>query len=225
MNNNQKKQKLNKGIGIAIAILLALTLCVTIIAFTVSKRSKNPGTSGTTKNTNASATMPSVSSDNTTSPTTPTGGDEISFISPLKYGSVVKAYSADIPVFSLTMEDYRVHCGVDIGADVGTEVLAVSNGTISKVRYDPMMGQTIEITHDGGYVSVYKNLRTNLPGGIKEGAKVTVGDTIGYVGDTAIIEISEKPHIHFELYHSEKNVDPLTKITISEQDKTTDYED
>ncbi len=226
MNINQKKQKLNKGIAIAVAILLALTLCVTIIAFTVSKHSQKPTPATTTANMgNPSTNPPSSTTNSGTEPVNPTIKDELSFICPLSKCTILKEYSADIPVFSLTMEDYRVHCGIDIGADIGTEVLAAEDGTISKVVYDPMMGQTIEITHKDGYVTVYKNLRTDVPSGIKEGAKVTVGDTIGYVGDTALIEISEEPHIHFEIRQSDKNIDPLSKISIEKKDLSSDYED
>ena len=134
MNINQKKQKLNKGIAIAVAILLALTLCVTIIAFTVSKRSQKPTPVTTTANMgNPSTNPPSSTTNSGTEPADPTIKDELSFICPLSKCTILKEYSADIPVFSLTMEDYRVHCGIDIGADIGTEVLAAEDGTISKV--------------------------------------------------------------------------------------------
>lgn len=225
MNMNQKKQKLNKGIGIAVAILLALTLCVTIIAFTVSKRSKTDGTDGTTNGTTVvSTTTVNTTISTTEEPNTQTGVQEISFICPVS-GSMIKDYSADIPVFSLTMEDYRVHCGVDISADAGTEVLAAANGTISKVEYDPMMGQTVEITHDGGYVTVYKNLQTKIAEGVEVGASVTAGDVIGYVGDTALVEISESPHLHIEMTKDGENINPLSKIKIDSVDSSTDYED
>lgn len=245
MNTNQKKQdKLNKGIAIAVAVLLALTLIVTIIAFSASKRSAGAGTSGSTKQTlKTTSTMntPSASTGTPTTPGTdgtstpgtqtpgdggdePTGAEEPDFVCPVS-GTLVKDYSADIPVFSLTMEDYRVHCGLDIAADAGTEVLAAASGEITKVFYDPMMGQTVEITHDGGYVTVYKNLQTKLPEGTAEGAKVTVGDVIGYVGDTALVEISEGPHLHFEMHKDEEFMNPLSKIALPEQDEGSDYED
>ncbi len=238
MNTNQKKQdKLNKGIAIAVAVLLALTLIVTIIAFSAGKQSSGGGTSASTKktySTTASATtQTSQSTNGTVAPGTdtpgvggdkPTVGETISFICPAN-GTLVKDYSADVPVFSLTMEDYRVHCGLDIAADAGTDVLAAASGEITRVFYDPMMGQTVEITHDGGYVTVYKNLQTKLPEGTAEGARVTVGDVIGYVGDTALVEISEGPHLHFEMYKDEENMNPLSKITLSEKDSGSDYED
>lgn len=232
MNMNQKKQKLNKGIGIAVAILLALTLCVTIIAFAVSKRTKPSDITTTPSETTGkivSTTKKPVST--TTSPvatdeipSSPTGADEVTFICPVN-GTLIKNYSADIPVFSLTMEDYRVHCGVDIAADAGTKVLAAANGTVSKVYYDPMMGQTVEISHAGGYVTVYKNLGTSIPLGIEEGASVTAGDLIGYVGDTALVEISDSPHLHLEMQNNGDNTDPLSRIKLESIDSSADYED
>ncbi|MBQ7291910.1 MAG: M23 family metallopeptidase [Clostridia bacterium] len=244
MNTNQQKQdKLNKGIAIAVAVLLALTLIVTIIAFTASKRSAGAGTTapvklpskttGTISTPNGTGNTPTTpGTDGTSAPGTqtpdggdePTGAEEPDFVCPVN-GTLVKDYSADIPVFSLTMEDYRVHCGLDIAADAGTDVLAAANGEITKVFYDPMMGQTVEITHDGGYVTVYKNLQTKLPEGTAEGAKVTAGDVIGYVGDTALVEISEGPHVHFEMYKDEEIMNPLSKVSLPEKDAGSDYED
>ena len=90
----------------------------------------------------------------------PIVADKVSFISPLTNGNISKEWSADIPVFSDTMEDYRVHLGVDLEADAGTPVYAAADGTIESVEFDPMMGQTIVISHANGYKSVYRNLQT-----------------------------------------------------------------
>ena len=247
MNANQKKQQqLNRGIAVAVAILLALTLIVTIIAFSAGKRSENTtastkgtsvtqktnstlGTTGGTQSTSGSHTSPEdpdKPGDNTGDNTgdKPTAAVIPEFVCPVN-GNLVKDYSADIPVFSLTMEDYRVHCGIDIGAEAGTDVMAAADGKISKVFYDPMMGQTVEITHDGGYVSVYKNLQTKLPVGTVEGASVSAGDVIGYVGDTALVEISDSPHLHFEIIKDEEFTNPLSQVTLPESDASEDYED
>jgi murein DD-endopeptidase MepM/ murein hydrolase activator NlpD len=227
MNMNQKKQKLNKGIGIAVAILLALTLFVTIIAFSTSKRTKDPiitvGSTNTTSTT--SSTVHTTTSTSTTeAPSTQTGANELSFICPVQ-GTMIKSYSADIPVFSLTMEDYRVHTGIDISADAGTQVMASANGTITKVEFDPLMGQTVEITHDGDYVTTYRNLQTKMANGIEVGASVTAGDIIGYVGDTALVEISDSPHLHFEITKEGKIIDPLSLVKFESIDTSTEYED
>lgn len=255
MNTNQKKQEqLNKGIAIAVAILLALTLIVTVIAFSASKHSaKAPvittkrttqttaKTTAKTQQTQASTNPPSTSAstNGTTEPgKTPdnNGGNSGNeddkptvvitpdFVCPLG-GTLVKDYSADIPVFSITMEDYRVHCGIDIGADAGTEVLAAADGEITKVFYDPMMGQTVEITHEDGFVTIYKNLQTKMPASVAKGVSVSAGDTIGYVGDTALIEISDSPHLHFEMRKDGESINPLSHIELPEKDASSDYED
>ena len=238
MNTNQKKQEqLNRGIAIAVAVLLSLTLIVTVIAFSAGKGSAAASTTATTKRT-LSTTATGATSQTQATATQPankpgeTGnGDKTAaaltpdFVSPLAAGSLVKDYSADIPVFSMTMEDYRIHSGIDIAADAGTEVIAAADGEVTGVFYDPMMGQTVEITHDGGFVTVYKNLQTKMPASITVGAYVSAGDTIGYVGDTALIEISDSPHLHFEMKKDGESLNPLSHIEITEKDSSSDYED
>ncbi len=233
-SNQQKKQKMNKSIGIAVGLLIALTLIITIIAFTVSKREgKKPPTITTAPKTTTSSTSttaqitppPSGTQGTPEIPNNPTGVEEPLFLCPVTDCSIVKNYSSDIPVFSLTMEDYRLHTGVDIGGEIGSDVLAAADGEVTKVYYDVLMGQSVEITHDGGYVTVYKNLGTSIPEGIEVGATVSAGDTIGYVGDTALIEISEEPHIHFEMLKDEKSINPAEKVNFPQNNPETDYED
>jgi murein DD-endopeptidase MepM/ murein hydrolase activator NlpD len=247
MNTNQKNQEqLNRGIAIAVAILLALTLIVTVIAFSASKHEgtkptvttkRTLSTLGTSASTTATnGTSAPASTTGTSAPAadadkTPDGENDKptaaltpEFICPLG-GTLVKDYSADIPVFSMTMEDYRVHCGIDISADADTEVLAAADGEITDVYYDPMMGQTVEITHAGGFVTVYRNLRTKMPASVSKGASVSAGDTIGYVGDTALIEISDSPHLHFEMRKDGESINPLSHFELPEKDSASDYED
>ena len=238
MNTNQKKQEqLNRGIAIAVAVLLSLTLIVTVIAFSAGKGSSAASTTASTKRTLSTTATGATSQTQSTStkpaqnPTETEGGDKTAaaltpdFVSPLAAGLLVKDYSADIPVFSMTMEDYRIHSGIDIAADAGTEVIAAADGEITGVFYDPMMGQTVEITHDGGFITVYKNLQTKMPASITEGAYVSAGDTIGYVGDTALIEISDSPHLHFEMKKDGESLNPLSHVEITEKDSSSDYED
>ena len=45
---------------------------------------------------------------------------------------------------------------------------------------------------------------------IKEGATVKAGDTIGKVGDSAMVEVAEEPHLHFEVTVKDIQTDPLT---------------
>ena len=59
------------------------------------------------------------------SPAEPEVPAEPTFISPVS-GVVTKGFSADVPVFSETMNDYRVHSGVDVSASAGEAEAALS---------------------------------------------------------------------------------------------------
>ncbi len=115
-------------------------------------------------------------------------------------GEIIKGYYADSLVFSETMQDYRTHSGVDISGKLGEKVCAYTDGVVSKIENDPFMGTTVEISHEGGVVSVYKNLSAELPEGIAVGVSVQAGDVIGLIGETAILEVGDEPHLHFEIW-------------------------
>ena len=124
-------------------------------------------------------------------------------------GKISKAHDADAQVFSQTLQDYRVHLGIDIVTAEAAEVFAAADGTVKKIWEDPMMGWSIAIEHSGDCVTVYKNLSKDLAGGIDVGNAVRAGQLIGTVGDSALIEIAEEPHLHMEMTVKGLQVDPL----------------
>lgn len=132
-------------------------------------------------------------------------------------GYLLSVHDSEQLVFSPTMQDYRVHSGIDIEAELGGGVFAAAAGTITKAYEDPMMGFTLEITHSDGFVTVYRNLDEILPEGIAVGATVKSGQLIGAVGASAIIEQEDVPHLHFELTHNGVAMDPLTYLTYEER--------
>ena len=127
-------------------------------------------------------------------------------------GSIVKEHSTEVPVFSTTLNEWRVHTGIDISADVGSEVYAVCDGTVTAVFAHPFHGRTVEITHSAGIVSVYSNLSAD---GItvNVGDTVSTGDKIGTVGDTSLTELADEPHLHFEMKVNGVSVNPLDYIS------------
>ena len=135
---------------------------------------------------------------------------ELYFIAPTA-GSVMEEHDMSVPVYSETLGAWRVHAGVDIAAEDGADVKAAKSGVIKKVYTDAKLGFTVEIEHEGGFVTRYANLKADsCP--LKEGAEVKAGELIGKVGDTATSEIAKEPHLHFEILKDGKKVNPLEHI-------------
>lgn len=124
-------------------------------------------------------------------------------------GVLSKKHDTSLQVYSLTMNDYRVHNGIDIVTEEGAPVYSAADGTVSQVWNDPLLGTSIAIAHVGDCYTVYKNLSPELAAGIEAGTKVKSGQLIASVGNTAMIEIAEEPHLHFELTVNGKSADPL----------------
>ena len=121
---------------------------------------------------------------------------------------VIKDYSGDLPVFSYTMDDYRVHNGIDIACSSGTPVLAAADGQVCEVFYDPMMGVTVGVAHAGGAVTRCRGLSEDSMNLVKVGDDVKSGQVIGASGETALIESAEEAHVHFELLIDGEHADP-----------------
>lgn len=134
------------------------------------------------------------------------------FISPVS-GIVITSFSDTVPVFSETMNDYRTHVGVDVSGTEGEAVLAAADGVIGAVWDDPLMGTCMTVVHDGGTVTTYKGLNSTIPDGIAQGVEVKCGQPIAALGDTALIEVAEEPHVHFEMTVGGVPVDPTQYVT------------
>ncbi len=125
--------------------------------------------------------------------------------SPVK-GETVVPYAMDCLSYNPTTRDWRVHNGVDIAAEAGTQVCAAAAGEVYSVYKDDKLGHTVVIHHEGGYVTTYQSLDENLL--VKPGDKVTLGQAIGTVGASALLESAIGDHVHFSVTRNGKNVDP-----------------
>ena len=124
-------------------------------------------------------------------------------------GTISKHHDNSIQVFSPTMGDYRIHLGVDMVTKENAPVLAAADGVISQIWDDALMGKCLAISHSGDCYTIYKNLDSELPEDITVGATVTAGQQIGTVGESAILELAEEPHLHMEMTVKGLAVDPL----------------
>ena len=126
-------------------------------------------------------------------------------VSPL-VGEEVAAFSVDELKYNETLGDWRTHNGIDIAAEVGTQVLAACSGTVTQVIDDDLMGTSVTIAHDGGYETVYSNLQS-VPT-VSEGQEVSAGEVIGSVGCTSIAEFAVPAHLHFAVTKDGVPCDP-----------------
>ena len=242
-NETEFSRKMKKLAGNRAVIVTAVTLLVVagvIIAATVSaNRAKkplpdDPAVSGTSEPTGTQSAPSGV--EDVTLPTynggetQPVGADPEEpagiFTLPVN-GQLYKGHDATIQVYSNTMGDYRVHLGVDIATAPEAPVYAAADGKVSRIWKDAMMGYCIAIEHSGDSVSVYKNLSNTLPDGITEGATVKAGQQIATVGESAMVEVADEPHLHFEIsvggilqdpveYFSAKDLEALRSDTAYE---------
>lgn len=132
---------------------------------------------------------------------------ELSFEKPVE-GEIVREYAKDSLIYSETLQEWTTHTGIDIKADKTTVVKAAEAGTIKSIKNDPRYGLTIVIEHDDQYQTIYSNLLTSEF--VVEGEKVEKGQAIGTVGNTAVFEIADEPHLHFEIWKDSLPVDPTT---------------
>ena len=130
---------------------------------------------------------------------------EIQFIFPVE-GEVIKEFAKDNLIYSETLEEWITHTGIDIKADRTTVVKATADGTVKSIKNDPRYGLTVTIEHNDGYTSVYSSLLSAEF--VKEGETVTQGQTIGTVGNSAVFEVAEDNHLHFELLKDGSNINP-----------------
>lgn len=124
-------------------------------------------------------------------------------------GLVTKGYDSTVQVYSSTMGDYRIHLGLDMNTEDAAPVLAAADGVVSQIWDDPLMGKCVAISHSGDCYTIYKNLDATLPEDIAVGTAIKAGDCIGSVGQSALLELAEEPHLHFEMTVGGLSVDPL----------------
>ena len=136
------------------------------------------------------------------------------YIMPLDSSEITTGFSLTEPVYSKTLKDWRIHDGIDISAPLGEKVVAVNDGLIETIENGDLYGITVIIKHTDGKNSTYCNLEDNIE--LEEGQIINQGDIIGKIGESAVFEISEGPHLHFEMSENGKKIDPLSVIKVQE---------
>lgn len=131
------------------------------------------------------------------------------FVMPVK-GDIINPFSNGELVKSETLGYWQTHDGVDIKAKAGTKVVAMTNGTVTKVIEDPLFGTVIIINHGNNIEGHYYNLKKSVD--VEEGDTVNSGEKIGEVGKTADAESKLPAHLHFGIKQNGKWIDPISFI-------------
>lgn len=138
-------------------------------------------------------------------------------------GVIAKGHDATIQVWSETMGDYRVHLGIDIATEEGAPVLAAADGKVEKIWDDALMGRCVAISHGDEIYTFYKNLNATLAEELEVGSTVKKGQKIGKVGETAISELADEPHLHIEMTVNGLAVDPQDYLSDEAKDAISNY--
>ena len=123
-------------------------------------------------------------------------------------GEVLMGYAMEVLSYNQTTRDWRVHNGVDFAAAAGTPVVAAADGQVYTVYEDDQLGMTVVIRHEGGYTTKYASLAADVS--VSAGQPVSMGQPIGTVGTTALMENALGDHVHFCVTKDDQSVDPMT---------------
>lgn len=166
----------------------------------IAPQPQSPSTSTTAPAT--TATVPAATEKKAMKTVSPVSGQEI-------FG-----YSMEALSYNQTTRDWRVHNGIDLAAEEGTQVCAAADGEVYTVYEDDTLGHTVVIRHDDGYTTRYSSL-AEAPS-VKPGDSVTMGQAIGCVGDSAIVENTLGSHVHFSVTCHDEPMDPAEFLALGQ---------
>ncbi|MGH8114811.1 MAG: M23 family metallopeptidase [Rhodanobacteraceae bacterium] len=122
---------------------------------------------------------------------------------PVKDGYITSPFGERIDPFT-GRESF--HPGLDIGAFEGEAVHAVAAGVVTYAGVRAGYGKVVEIDHGDGYMTRYAHNSKLLA---RVGEHVQAGEVISDAGSTGR---STGPHVHFEVWHNGKLVNPLAYV-------------
>ncbi len=101
------------------------------------------------------------------------------------------------------------HEGIDFAGRTGSNVSSVAAGIVTWSGKDSGFGRMVEISHGNGYVTRYAHNKKNL---VAVGDKVEKGQKIAVMGSSGR---STGPHVHFEVVHNGRHVNPRKFVSIN----------
>ena len=108
------------------------------------------------------------------------------------------------------------HAGIDITAEMGSQVYAAAPGTVVYSGWIRAYGQVVKIEHTNGFITLYAHNQKNL---VEVGEDVVAGQLIATVGRSGH---ATGPHVHFEVRRDGKAYNPLHLLEPSDQSPVFD---
>jgi murein DD-endopeptidase MepM/ murein hydrolase activator NlpD len=118
-------------------------------------------------------------------------------------GWLTSAYGTRIDPFT---GKKAFHYGIDIASSFGNSIVATADGFVSHVKREKIGGNTVIISHRGGFTTVYCHLSKFA---VRAGQKIKRWDVIGYIGQTGK---ALGPHVHYEVRRNGKAVNPYQYV-------------
>lgn len=122
---------------------------------------------------------------------------------PVKDGYITSHYGERIDPFT-GRESF--HPGLDIGVPFGEAVRAVAAGVVTFAGDRTGYGKVVEVDHGDGYMTRYAH-NSKLVAHV--GEHVHAGEVISDAGSSGR---STGPHVHFEVWHDGKLVNPIAYV-------------
>ena len=120
---------------------------------------------------------------------------------PVEFSRIASRYN--LKRFHPILKKTKPHLGTDYAAAMGTPIIAVGNGVVTKSTYSSGNGNYVKIRHNSTYETQYLHMSKRA---VSVGESVSQGQVIGYVGSTGL---STGPHVCFRFWKNGKQVDHL----------------
>jgi murein DD-endopeptidase MepM/ murein hydrolase activator NlpD len=122
---------------------------------------------------------------------------------PIEFTHISSRYSYSR--FHPVAKVYRPHLGTDFAAATGTPIRSAGDGVVLDASYTSNNGLFVRIRHNSTYTTGYLHM-SRIALGIRAGAHVRQGQTIGYVGSTGL---ATGPHLCYRFWKNGAQVDAL----------------
>ena len=144
---------------------------------------------------------------------TPTGSTVISFDLPVMNATILKGYSDSELQYNKVLNFWETHKAIDFYAEVGTNVMAVYDGTVTDIKTNLLDGTVISIDHGDGLITTYGSLSSDV--NVQIGDAVAKGDIIGVASNTATGETINDGQVHFEVWKDGNLVNPASYMDVT----------